>query len=256
VVSYFIIVGALTSLYLFAGVLFEPSDSVVFATYGLAGMLGGFLAGRASRARTILEPALAALLVALSLFGFVQFIDLAELAPDLTSPDVSLSQAAIAFAAAIAGSKLGEDWQPVKVSKGKWWWGGLSALITVGSCFVAIVLAASLTEIFDSKIVGGFAAILVLIAPVVGGAVTQIAAPFPIGAKLPYMAVFFSVGMSALLMMQDPSGKVIVAFLGILLATLLLSLFATLGAKMVCKWAPSWLETEHLPTARAVVIDD
>jgi hypothetical protein len=257
VVSYFIIAGVLFAFHLCSSVLTERGNSALFGTYGVAGLLGGFLAGRASRSKTVFEPAFGSLLVVLSLYLFDMVVDLGTFAQELDSPDVPISQALIAFAAAVAGSKLGERLQPKKIPDSNAWWGGLTALTVIGSCFMVGVLAGSVLELFDSGFFGFIGVVLIISTPVIGGAVAQIAAPFPIAAKTPFMAIYWSIGVTTLLMLENPSSDAFFVFFGTLIAGLIFSTLAAAGAASVCKWAPHWQEDEgtELTAARAREVD-
>ena len=233
------------------------NHDALYGTYAFAGLIGGFLAGRASRTKTIIEPALASLLVTLSFYLFSVVINLDNFSDELHSLDVPISQALIAFAAAVAGGKLGERMQPRNVPHSMLWWGGLTALIVMGTYFICTMLLGSVFELLDAEM-STFPFLLLLFgAPVVAGVITQVAAPFPIAGKMPCMTLYWSIGIALVVLIVEPGLHVLAIFFATLIGGLIVSVFAAIGATLVCKWAPSWMANDQaqLTTARALDAD-
>jgi len=69
ILSYFLVGGGMFTGTLVAGTLKSPSEVIVYALLAAGAFLGGFVAARASRGSTILEPALGAIAVVGTIVG-------------------------------------------------------------------------------------------------------------------------------------------------------------------------------------------
>jgi hypothetical protein len=199
-ISYFLICGGFTLTLLAVLVIRVDSTVVACAAYGIGAVLGGFLAGRASAERSLLEPALAALLVIASAFAWVYFTPLGRLVLSMDRaqwPKMSIILGGVGCGGALIGAGLGELTAGDRHVVSTPGWVVNAAVVTLGALFlagtaascllagssavgpIARYLHADLRQLIlseEDRVVAGLAGALASSA-FVGGLVSQVAAP-------------------------------------------------------------------------------
>lgn len=200
IVSYFAICGGLMAAFL--GVVAGRQDSpwAALAAFAVGAAIGGFFAGRASPHRSYLEPALAGVLVVGSVLGFAYLTPMGRLAIGYGGDELLHAAAVvggIGLVAGFAGALFGELSALRQPPPGALRWLGMSVLLTAGALFAAATVAAGLLvndaaekaiadawlgrevgrDLFDEERIVVAVALALGAASVVGGFVTQMAAP-------------------------------------------------------------------------------
>ena len=143
VLSYFLVGGGMFTAMLIAGFAKVTSDVVVYVMMAGGAFVGGFVAGRASRGETILEPAIGGIAVIGTIVGLAAGTEIGKFLwhvdSDGTMKFVGLV-GGLAAGGALAGAwvsekALGES----TLSSGPWVI--YSALATFGACVISTVVA-------------------------------------------------------------------------------------------------------------------
>lgn len=146
VLSYFLVGGGMFSAMLIAGFAQVSSDVVMYSMMAAGAFVGGFVAGRASRGETVLEPALGAIGVIGTVVGLAAGTDVGKFLWHVNS-DGTMKFVGLVGGLA-AGGALGGAWVSERLlgestaSSGPWIL--YSALATFGACLIATVIGSVL----------------------------------------------------------------------------------------------------------------
>src|SRR5688572_4801668 len=111
ILSYFLVAGGLFAGTLVAGALKVESQALAYLLMGAGAFAGGFVAARASRGETILEPAIGAGAVVLTIVGAAAATPLGKLlwaSSDTGTMQVIAILGGISITGAIAGAFVSE----------------------------------------------------------------------------------------------------------------------------------------------------
>jgi hypothetical protein len=146
VLSYFLVAGGLFTGTLALGLLKVNSEVVQYAALAAGGFLGGFVAARASRGSTILEPAIGGALVIATLVGLVAGSAIGRMIwavdQEHTIKFVALL-AGLAGGGALAGAFVSEKLLG-EATTSSLPWIVYTALSVFGACLMATLIAAAL----------------------------------------------------------------------------------------------------------------
>lgn len=142
ILSYFLVAGGI-ALGLIAVILAEPGgQAALYGALAAGGAIGGFVAARASRGTTVLEPAIGGVLVILTMVGIFVGTELGQIlwafAEDEVTKYVGLSAAAAAVGA-IVGAIVSEKLFG-RHSESSLAWLVHVSIAVLGACFVATVV--------------------------------------------------------------------------------------------------------------------
>lgn len=143
VLSYFLVGGGMFTAMLIAGFAKITSDVVVYVMMAAGAFLGGFVAGRASRGATILEPAIGGIAVIGTIVGLAAGTEIGKFLWNVDSEGTMKFVGLVGGLA--AGGALAGAWVSEKalgestLSSGPWVI--YSALATFGACVLATVIA-------------------------------------------------------------------------------------------------------------------
>jgi hypothetical protein len=211
VVSYFMVLGGILVMLAVLGLAKVESAPVIWVGAGAGAAFGGFIAGRSSPHKAILEPAIAGVLVLVSFLGIFSLVPgsraIWRLADDAAILNLILV-GAIFGAGGLVGGVLGEKTAPEGVaSRSRVRWMGVAALITTGVFAVLMMLMMILIvrKAADGGAVGenmgvGLMLLMLALTAFLGGAITQAIAPermlVPCGAGF-LVLMFVVFGISA-----------------------------------------------------------
>src|SRR3954465_15653726 len=137
VLSYFLVGGGMFSAMLVAGYAHVASETVLYAMMAGGAFVGGFVAGRASRGETILEPAIGGIAVIVTIVALAAGTEVGKLMwhvnSDGTMKFVGLV-GGLAAGGALAGAWVSEKLGEATLSSGPWVI--YTALATFGSCLL------------------------------------------------------------------------------------------------------------------------
>jgi len=142
ILSYFLTAGGLFTGMLVAGYIKSTSEAVMYLLIALGSFLGGFVAARASRGSTIVEPAIGAVLVIGTIVGLFAGTGAGKL---LWSSDSSSAVKAIALLGgssaigALGGAFVSEKFFG-EATLSPFPWIIYSALSTFGACLIATLV--------------------------------------------------------------------------------------------------------------------
>jgi hypothetical protein len=149
VISYLMTAGGISGallglMYLHLGG--EAAQPAFFAAFGVGALVGAFFAARASRGSTIIEPAIAALLVVATVCGLIVTTPIGAVLWNIAR-DEAARVAGIAGGAAFVGALVGA-WLSEKVfgaaTRSSIPWILYVALAAIGGCFLAFFVATAL----------------------------------------------------------------------------------------------------------------
>lgn len=144
VLSYFLVAGGLLAGALGAAYIHTSSEAVGIVLYAVGSFFGAFLAGRASKGSTIIEPVIGAVLVLATFVGMVAASDVGKALWATSSGETA--KAAIELAASIAVGAFAGAFVAEKffgeATTSAFPWVLFTAVATMGGCFLATVIAA------------------------------------------------------------------------------------------------------------------
>jgi hypothetical protein len=115
-----------------------------YLAFGIGAAVGGVFAGRASPHRSLVEPAIAGLLVVGSIVALIAGTAIGPVVYAFASESVwrtSILLGASALAGGLLGAALGELTSPPAPSRSTLRWIGLAVLVTAGALFASLVIA-------------------------------------------------------------------------------------------------------------------
>jgi hypothetical protein len=144
ILSYFLVAGGLLAGALAVAYMKTTNEVVGILMYAVGSFVGAFIAGRASKGSTIIEPVIGAVLVIATFVGMVAASDIGKemwaSASNETAKvaiELALSIAVGAFAGAFVAEKFfGES------TTSAFPWIAYTAFATMGGCFLATIIAA------------------------------------------------------------------------------------------------------------------
>lgn len=146
VLSYFLVGGGMFTAMLIAGFAQVTSDVVIYSMMAAGAFVGGFIAGRASRAETVLEPAIGAVGVIGTIVGLAAGT---EVGTFLWHVDRDSMVKLVGLVGGLAaGGALGGAWLSERLlgesttSRGPWVL--YAALATFGACLISTVITSVL----------------------------------------------------------------------------------------------------------------
>ena len=228
------------------------SGNETYAIYALGSLLGGFQAARMSPGKTLLEPTIAALIIALSMAIIDPVMNMKVFAESFTRPSAPLSLGLVAFAAALAGARLGERVSPLYGRESGW---SLSAMLMLVGAAYPMVVFTGVTKILLGDDAAIFFMASFLGAPLLAGLLLQLGAPHHVGSAF-FGSITLFVTLGFVLSARHGLGlALLTAFMtlcGSLFATILGFFGATLAR--LRKRSRELLEGEHaaasVPEAR------
>jgi hypothetical protein len=143
VISYFLVAGGIVLGLLGLAALKQGSQSYLYGAFGAGAFVGGFVAGRASRGSTILEPGLGAILLVASVAAMIWFTPVGKFLWAIRSEEAGKAAGIIAGAAAVGallGAFLSEKLMG-ESTRSSLPWILYTALATCGACFAAFLAA-------------------------------------------------------------------------------------------------------------------
>jgi hypothetical protein len=249
-VSYMTIGGAMLVAHAVLTVHGASAGTHAYWVYSLGSLTGGMLAARASRGRTVADAAVGAVLVAATMVAISQWVDVYRLTDGFDTVGVPLSAAVVALAGGVAGAKLGER---LGTSDGWWFTATLAALHIIGACLACAALSGLAVRVIPPGVVW----IAAIVAPMIGGAVTQAAMTDRAAGPVACAAVVLA-GGTALVAITKGLGIWSSLFVGFILVLALLAAtgLAALGASIAYRlgWAASD-EPESIAVARVIERD-
>lgn len=146
VLGYFLVGGGMFTAMLIAGFAHVTSDVVVYAMMAGGAFIGGFVAGRASRAETVLEPAIGAIGVIGTIVGLAAGT---EVGAFLWHVDAGGTMKLVGLVGGLAaGGALGGAWISERLlgesTTAMAPWILYSALATFGACLISTVVTSVL----------------------------------------------------------------------------------------------------------------
>lgn len=146
ILSYFLVAGGMFTATLVAGELKLGGEYVGYAFLALGAFVGGFIAARASRGSTVIEPATGAVAVVGTIVALAALTDLGKMvwsvAPDATMKFVG-SVSVCGVVGALVGAVLSEKMLG-ESTRSSVPWLLYTALCTFGACLLATLLASLL----------------------------------------------------------------------------------------------------------------
>jgi hypothetical protein len=143
VLSYFLVAGGMFTGMLALGYLKIHSEAVGYLFLGLGAFAGGYVAARASRGSTIIEPAIGGLAVVATFVGLIAATEIGKtmwsLSHGETVKAIALTSGSAGFGA-LAGAWISEKYfgEP---SPALWPWFIYTGLATFGSCLLVTLFA-------------------------------------------------------------------------------------------------------------------
>jgi hypothetical protein len=147
VISYFLVAGGIVLGLIGFALLKRPlSEPLFIGTFAAGAFVGGFVAGRASRGSTILEPGLGALLLIGTIIGLVAITPPGRMVWAVASQQIGKFAGMVGGASAVGallGAFLSEKLMG-EATRSSLPWILYTALATCGACFVAWISAIGL----------------------------------------------------------------------------------------------------------------
>jgi hypothetical protein len=144
ILSYFLVAGGLLTGRLAIGYIKSTSEFVAYALFAVGAFIGGFVAGRASRGSTIIEPAIGALLLIATIVLMVGGTSIGKLMWHASSDGVTKFVVAIAACSAVGA--LGGAFVSEKffgdATESSLPWIIYASFSTFGACYIATFIAA------------------------------------------------------------------------------------------------------------------
>lgn len=142
--SYFFICGGIVFASIGLVALRAQTTLAPFLAFGIGAALGGVFAGRASPHRSLLEPALAGVLVVGSIVALIAGTAIGPVVYAFASDSVwktSTLLGASALAGGLIGAAFGELTSPAVPSGNPLRWIGVAVLLTAGALFAGLVVS-------------------------------------------------------------------------------------------------------------------
>jgi hypothetical protein len=246
-VAYFMIAGGIF-VALIGAIALELDIKVgSYAAFGAGGLIGGLLSARATPHRSHFEAAAAGAMIAGSIALFLSYTAIGRLlyyfAQDAVIRETAIL-GAIGLAGGLAGATLGELSSSGPRSTSSLRWIGLGAVLTAGALFLCLIVVNAImvdralgepalvgkvlfgSPIFEEEAFVNAQLIAMVIAPLVGGMVAQMAAPrrlfLPagLGAGGAYLVVLLAILLGGNELEADSLlGSIVIAIVAGLLGT-------------------------------------
>ena len=222
-VAYFMIAGGIFATAIVAIALELDLRVGAYVAFGAGGVIGGFLSARATPHRSHLEAAVAGAVIAGTIALFLSYTAIGALlyafARDAVTRE-TLMLGGIGLAGGLGGATLGEMTSSGTRSTSALRWVGLAAVLHTGALFFSLIVVNAImvdralgdpdlltnvlfgSPIFEEEQFVNAQLIAMVIAPLVGGMVAQMAAP---------RRLFLPAGLAA-------GGAYLIALLAILIA--------------------------------------
>lgn len=213
-----------------------------FAIYAVGSVPGGYLAARMSPGKTLAEPAIAALLMALATATIDHFKDMGIFAESFTRPSAPLVLGAVAFAGALAGATVGERAPTLSGTlgrRGRLLWSLISMHMLLGTEFILISLVIPLELLIGHGPSLALSVLFMLSAPIIAGVLVQLASPNDLSLTFFVAAAMLTFLIGGLALASGPISALAVTFVtaggGVMFAGL-----AFVGARFANYQRMSW----------------
>ena len=143
IISYFLVAGGIVLGLIGVALLEQQSEAIVYAGFGAGAFVGGFVAGRASRGSTIVEPALGAILLIGTVVAMGAATPVGKFVWSVASQQIGKTAGivgGVSVVGALLGAFLSEKLMGESTTSGIPWI-LYTALATCGACLVAWMVA-------------------------------------------------------------------------------------------------------------------